>query len=445
MIPIKKCFCLETIISITIVLYIILFLNNSAQAQDYELNPIGGFIRADIFVPALDEEQQFNNIGTTLSTKFNYPASESASFFAELRTSINEVRGSDTINLDLREAYINLNVGILDIRAGKQIIVWGKADAFSPIDNLSIKDMAVFSPDEDDRRKGSTAIKTDLYLGEFHLTGVLQPAFSPGEVLFPDESPKFIQDVVPSNMELSLNDLVNKLPESRLNNSTFAFNLEFTQLGIDFSFNYFNGYSSLPQLKLELIPSIQLILDYTSRIQVIGSGLSTTIGAFGINAEVAYTITEIDDKEKTYYEELPYFIGVFALEFDLIDEISTTIQYMGKWILDYKDLDKYGYIALPDELFAKMNNILHKQQYEFESTFLVRFGYMALQDTLDINIVGMYNLKAKDYMIRPKLTYKVDDASAVICGMEFYDGPDESLYGMISDFSSFFFSLKYSF
>ena len=77
--------------------------------------------------------------------------------------------------LDVREAYVNTYVGPVDLRLGKQIIVWGRADLLNPTANLTPNDLHARSPIEDDRRIGNIAARANLRLAPVRIEGVWIP------------------------------------------------------------------------------------------------------------------------------------------------------------------------------------------------------------------------------------------------------------------------------
>ena len=62
----------------------------------------------------------------------------------------------------MREAYVNAYLGPFDLRLGKQIIVWGRADALNPTNNLTPVDFRIRSPLEDDIRLGNVGARAFL-------------------------------------------------------------------------------------------------------------------------------------------------------------------------------------------------------------------------------------------------------------------------------------------
>ena len=58
---------------------------------------------------------------------------------------------------------MDVRLGRLDVRAGRQIIAWGRADGVNPTDNLSGQDLTLLVPDDVDRRLGTTAVRASYY------------------------------------------------------------------------------------------------------------------------------------------------------------------------------------------------------------------------------------------------------------------------------------------
>jgi hypothetical protein len=83
--------------------------------------------------------------------------------FAEARVRYG-LQGNDLGTfVDLREAYVNAYVGPVDLRLGKQIIVWGRADALNPTNNLTPVDFRIRSPLEDDIRLGNVGARAPAH------------------------------------------------------------------------------------------------------------------------------------------------------------------------------------------------------------------------------------------------------------------------------------------
>ncbi|HEX29698.1 TPA: hypothetical protein ENG04_06420, partial [Candidatus Poribacteria bacterium] len=94
-------------------------------------------------------------------------------------------------SIDLKEAYLDVYsflIDNLDLRMGKQIVIWGTADRINPTSNICPDDLEdVFDFGE---KLGVNSIKASLYwsVGEtdLTLTGVFVPVFTPSILPLPE-------------------------------------------------------------------------------------------------------------------------------------------------------------------------------------------------------------------------------------------------------------------
>src|SRR5206468_3366819 len=131
--------------------------------------------------------------------------------------------------VDLREAYVNLYAGPLDLRLGQQIVVWGRPDALNPTSNITPVDFRIHSPVEDDRRLGNVGARAFLNFAPFRLEGVWMPLYSPTEL-----------------PPLPLPELVvlgpTRYPYPRINNGLEAARVHLELPAIEMSASYLYGY-----------------------------------------------------------------------------------------------------------------------------------------------------------------------------------------------------------
>ena len=84
------------------------------------------------------------------------------------------------MQIGLRETYMDIFFESVDIRIGKQQIIWGKADGVFITDIVSPKDLSEFLlRDFDEIRMGVTGAKFDYYLNDNTFELVWLPVFSP--------------------------------------------------------------------------------------------------------------------------------------------------------------------------------------------------------------------------------------------------------------------------
>ncbi|HAF84917.1 MAG TPA: hypothetical protein DCG32_00810, partial [Sphaerochaeta sp.] len=87
------------------------------------------------------------------------------------------------LELGLREAYLDLRFDNMDIRVGKQQIIYGKAEGVFITDVVAPKDLREFLlPDFDEIRMGVTSAKLNYYFGNSSIEAVWAPVFTPTQM-----------------------------------------------------------------------------------------------------------------------------------------------------------------------------------------------------------------------------------------------------------------------
>jgi len=130
----------------------------------------------------------------------------------------------------LREAYVTWRPAHFDLRVGKQIISWGRADKLNPTDNLSPKDLTLVTPDDDDQRLGTLAAQATLFVANYSLAAIWLPQFRPSVVPLP----------VPSGIPIK------QMPANERGH--WAVKLERSDASIDWSLSYLDGRDLSPDI-----------------------------------------------------------------------------------------------------------------------------------------------------------------------------------------------------
>ncbi len=436
----------------------------SAGGLNFELN---GYVRADLWAGKVDglEEGEIKTGYAETDLQLRIRKGNYGDAFTELRLMAGYRDNEPVVDFDLREAYVNVYAGPVDIRLGHQIIVWGRADAFNPTDNLTPKDMTVRSPSEDDRRQANLALRMHLNFNPIRIEGVwlpiyiasTQPAFSiSGPIGF--DSPRY--------------------PVPYLSNGAGAGRFHVETAAVELSFSYLYGHSTLPGLVLsEVDPAADsaiLVARKAYRQHVAGFDFSTTVKDwFGLRGEAAY-------KHPVDYDSLmeapnPDLQVVLGVDKEFLGQLSFILQYYGKYVFDWKkekgsdliggSFDPQSYArqtiqmqrfpeaavkellsqAALDELAAK-NQLISSQTEQWQHMATLRVEWKTLQETLKMEVLGSFNASTLEGLVRPKISYDIADALTVAAGGEVYLGPDDTLYGMLQDsYSAGFAEIKASF
>jgi len=427
----------------------------SAAALPFELN---GYVRGDAFIgkETRGESALLRAGYGELALQFRTAHQEYGDAFAEARFRYGQQGENQDLIVDLREAYANVYLGPFDLRVGKQIIVWGKADGFNPTNNITPVDLNVRSPSEDDRRVGNFGARAFLNFAPIRIEGVWMPLYIPTK--FPP---------LPLDPGVILLDPV--LPEPTLDNGLGAGRVHLELASFEMSASYLYGNALLPGLeRYDYEVGNDATVTVQRRVythQVIGADFSTAFGDdLGIRGEAAYRIPVNEDAIYTPNREVNYVLGLDRT----FGSLSVIAQYIGKYVFDWEregtddpasiddlrdvepeDLTPARTAEIEsgiDEEMRRRNQILFQQTEELQHTASVRLEYLAFHDTLSLSVLGAYNFSTAEWLAFPKISYKFSDALSGSIGGELYNGPEDTLLDYLDqDLTAGYVELKYAF
>ena len=410
----------------TAIAIIILSFSIFAKAQTPE---ISGFARN--YTGSLFENGDFSIIQNT----FNLNLTKTGDKVAFKANPILYHYWSDSLNLRLRELYLDLYFENFDLRIGKQQVVWGKADGVFITDIVSPLNLSEFLlPDFDEIRTGITAAKFDYYIGNHTLELIWVPNFTPTEMP-KSSSIWYATPDFPITPAFDWSD--SEIKPSIENSEIFA---KYTALTSAIDFEIMGGYTwdDNPTMHVEkefqINPETQQpmltginIKPQHHRLMLGGGSFSTEIKGIILRGEAAYyngKYFQTEDPqavdaiiEKDY---LHYLIG---LDFNIKD-VKFSTQFIQEAIIDYDE--------------NMINNEL-----ENTLTFLAR--YDMLRETLHLELFSYIGLTNEDALIRPKITYDFDDSFSILLGSNIFIGDETGRFGQYKDNSMIYTKFKYNF
>lgn len=326
---------------------------------------------------------------------------------------------------DVREAYLEKSFANFDLKVGRQIIVWGRADKINPTDSLSVKNLKRLTTDDEEQRLGQFATQIAYNFDSSRFIFVWQP-----EWRFP---------VFPIAPQSGIS-----ITEERPENSQNQYAIKWDKSGgdIDGSVSYYDGFSHSPDLKVLAISSnlTQLGLDF-HRIKVLGADFATTIGSYGVRSEAAYTQTNDVNGDNPLQQNSFWQVVVGADK--TIDNFNTNVQLVYLHVNDFVDPASISDMNL--KLLASQLALNSNQQYQDNYAISLRPSYKMWNDTLETECAFIYWTKKGDSLVRPKISYAVADTLKAILGAEFYQGPSDSFFGRLKDSSTSFAEIRYLF
>ncbi len=406
------------------ILISVMAINIQAQENKVELS---GFARN--YLGTLYDNGDFAIIQNTFSLNFEKKGDKMA-------FKVNPILyhfSPDSLDLTLREAYLDLYFDKFDIRIGKQQVVWGKADGVFITDVVSPLNLSEFLlPDFDEVRTGITSVKFDYYFGNNTFEVIWVPNFTPTTMPASNSiwsvQPDF--PIVPT-FDWSKSEITPSLENSEV----FA---KITALTSAIDFEIMGGYTwddnptMHVQKQIDMSTGAPVLTGLTvtpehHRIYLGGGSFSTEIKGVILRGEAAYYNGKyFQTEDPTAVDAIiqkDYLHYLAGLDFN-IGNVKLSSQFIQQYVLDYDD-----FMVNPET--------------ENTMTFLAR--YSMLRETLHLELFSYIGLTNEDALIRPKITYDFADGFSFLLGSNIFVGETDGRFGQFENNSMIYTKIKYSF
>lgn len=345
-----------------------------------------------------------------------------ASFNALYNNVLPELTG-----IELREAYLEYISDNWDLRLGRQIIIWGKADGMQITDIISPPDYTEFlARDFDDIRMPVDALKFRILTSLLNWEFIWIPIFKPA-ILPQGDNPWAIPMEFPEGMNITFEQTV--LPEKEFKNSEFAGKVSMYSSGIDISFCAAYTWDDLPTLHKSIItdttPVNLIITPEHHRITFVGLDFSKPFKDFVFRGEAAFFHGKYFEPENIF-EQLYNKNSInflFGIDWYPGNDWMLTAQFVDNFILNYDQ-------AIKD--------------YEHMMLATLHISKKLFRQTMEISTMGYFGLNNKDGFIRTNMDYALTDELHVLLGIDSFFG-NEGMMGQYNDNDEIWIKAKYSF
>lgn len=311
----------------------------------------------------------------------------------------------------------------IDIKTGRQIVVWGKSDNIRVTDVLNPLNMREPGmTDIEDLRLPVTMTRLDYYIGDWNLSWI-----AIHEIRF-NKNPEYGSDFYPSETPLPHE----VKPAHSLGNTEFAAALNGIFSGWDVSFYWADFYNDMTHMKTASGASSQLQSELEmrhTRLTMYGTAFNIAIGSILIKAEAAYfNGFKFLNSTDSSYSRTDIMAGI---EYSGLSDTKISFEAVNRHINEFNNALKNP----PD----------NASEYEFQS--VVRISRDFFNETLKATILASTFgwLGSDGAFQRLSIEYKVTDDIEISGGVVFYKSGDLTIFNNIGDNDRFFIEIKYSF
>lgn len=344
------------------------------------------------------------------------------------------VNNNQTLNVMLRENYIDIGAGDWDFRLGRQQIIWGEMVGLLFGDVVSAKDMRHFVlPEFDILRIPQWAARAEYFKGDFHAELIWIPVASYDNIGKPGG--QFYAYTLPPPAGVSNVVFLNeKIPTRNLSNTNYGLRLSVLQDGWDVAAFAYSSMSVAPTFYRQIIPGATPATATASyqarheRIDQYGSTVAKDLGFTVLKGEAVYTSGQkfqvTNRSSPTGLVEQNTLTWVLGLDFTQIADTRINAQIFQSHFFDHnpniiESTNENGYSLL----------VNHK-----------------LGDQVELQALWIASMNdSSDWMLRPRVSWQFEKNWGLAVGVDVFNGPPLGFFGRYDNSDRVYSELRYSF
>lgn len=330
----------------------------------------------------------------------------------------NLAQEKDSGVVDVREFYLDIFFDNLDIRIGRQFVVWGVLTGVRIVDEINPMDFReLITPDLLDYRIPLWMLRADYYWGNTSLQYLWIP-----DLRFHKPAPRgseweLLQEVTDPD-----GNRITTFPAQTFRNAEWAVRLSQTIGMTELTFSYFSTWDDFPVIFRRVpvdatvgSPDPQFFPSYT-RIHMYGTTFQRPIGSTVIKGEAAY----VTDK----------FFGVGGLDLDrdgFVDSFGEVQSDHIRWGLgiDFVFMRADVSVGIMQWLILDYIDEMVMDEDDTSINFFIRKELPARRAVVSLLGIALVNLN--EGYLKPKITFDVTDRFQIGVGADLFWGEKSQL------------------
>lgn len=326
--------------------------------------------------------------------------SNSVSFGFSVQGHVSNEQDTTGDGARLREGYVDLGADEWSLRLGRQIIAWGRADRINPTDYFSPRDFTLLVPEDDEQRRGIDAALVQYHVGDINQLSLVVARFEPH---------RMPQGLLPAGIVRS------EEPDEA------EIGVKYDHIGnfFDWSVSYYDGYDRFSRYRLS--PSVnhlpQIYADYES-LNTWGFDAAAAIGSWTLRTE----LTRSQQKRAQTGNDVSITRVVVGADYAFFDTANINVQ----WFSNHREHTSRIPIAIHQDGLDRLNS-----EFGFhDEGITLRISNRFLNEVLKVELSSIFDTQNHSYVVRPRVTYTLNDQIRISMGADAFSGIEQSYFGV---------------
>lgn len=331
---------------------------------------------------------------------------------ASRSSSSGRMTGGNRLELEIRELFLDFELGDSQVRLGKQQVVWGQADGLRILDLVNPLNYREFVlGDFEERRIPVWMLNAQTDIGAARLQFLWIPDQTYDDIPNIQSTYAFTAETFQpaltqgEQVQIAQRDK----PSSLLKDSDFGLRLSIFTGGWDLTANYLYHYQDQPVLTLDRSEAITTITPVYKRTHLIGGSASTAFGNFVLRSELGYSTDR-------YFSSTLHNTG-----------IRETQELSGVAGLDYSG---WANTFVSGQLFVgaiDQKKGIVRERTTLNLSLLIQKTY--LNNSATIELLAIHNTKNGDGLMQFDLEYQFSSNLVIKAGVDIFYGERRHLFG----------------
>ena len=339
------------------------------------------------------------------------------------------VKQDQRFDFDVRETYLDVAAGNVEMRFGRQQIVWGEVVGLFFADVVSAKDLReTVLEDFDMLRIPQWAGRVEYFMGDTHLEAIWIPAPTVDRIGKPGSDFYAYPPAGPAGYGYVIND--EKKPRRGGENMNYGLRVSSLVAGWDGAAFAYRSVDTQATFLRDVVPtSFGPAVAYTpvhDKVTQYGATLAKDFGDVVVKGEAVYArgrnfnVTRLSDADGVVTQD--YLDYILSFEFGLPDENRLNFQFFQRRFHDHD----------PD--------IIPSARESGVSLFWSgKWGHFTPQ------VLAIHSLNRSDWMLRPKVVWNFDKNWRTAAGADVFGGRPNGLFGQYDQKDRVYVEVRRSF